>query len=113
MLNHEETGKHAKRITKIKPFINEYKWEGIHFPSEKDNWKKVEKIMQLLLLMFFMLKKKKYILLVSKHNSNREKQVTLLIILNGEGCEEREGKDDDGIILQLKKTISIINRNNV
>ena len=45
VLNHEETGKHAKRITKIKPFINEYKWEGIHFPSEKDNWKKVEKIM--------------------------------------------------------------------
>ena len=31
-LNYEEIGKHAKRITKIKPFINKYKWEGISFP---------------------------------------------------------------------------------
>ena len=28
-LNHEEIGKHAERITKIKPFMNKYKWEGI------------------------------------------------------------------------------------
>ena len=31
-LNYEEIGKHAERITKIKPFINKYKWEGISFP---------------------------------------------------------------------------------
>ena len=29
VLNHEEIGKHAERITKIKPSINKYKWEGI------------------------------------------------------------------------------------
>ena len=34
------------------------------FPSEKDDWEKLRKIMQLLLLMFCMLKKKKYILLL-------------------------------------------------
>ena len=39
-LNYEEIGKHAERITKIKPFINKYNWEGINFQSEKDNWKK-------------------------------------------------------------------------
>ena len=38
-LHHEEIGKHSERITKIKPFINKYKWEGINFPSEKDDWK--------------------------------------------------------------------------
>ena len=27
----------------IKPFINKYKWEGINFPSEKDDWKTFEK----------------------------------------------------------------------
>ena len=32
-LNHEEIGKNPERITKIKPFINKYKWEGINFPS--------------------------------------------------------------------------------
>ena len=36
-LNYKEIGKHAERITKIKPFINKYKWEGINFPSEKDD----------------------------------------------------------------------------
>ena len=36
-LNYEETGKHARRITKIKPFIDKCKWERINFPSEKDH----------------------------------------------------------------------------
>ena len=27
----------------MKPFINKYKCEGIHFPSEKDDWRKIEK----------------------------------------------------------------------
>ena len=30
-------------MRKIKPFVNKYKWEGINFPSEKDNSKKFEK----------------------------------------------------------------------
>ena len=41
--NHKEKGKRPKRITKIKPFINKYNWEGINYPSEKDDWKKFEK----------------------------------------------------------------------
>ena len=43
MLNHEEIGKKAERITKINPFINKYKWEAINFSSEKDDWKTFEK----------------------------------------------------------------------
>ena len=39
VLNHEEIGKHSERIIKIKSFINKYNWEGINFPSEKDDWK--------------------------------------------------------------------------
>ena len=42
-LNHEEIGKHAEIITEIKSFINKYNWEGISFPSEKDDWKNFEK----------------------------------------------------------------------
>ena len=30
-------------IIKIKPFISKYNWEGINYPSEKDEWKKIEK----------------------------------------------------------------------
>ena len=44
-LNYEEIKKDPQRITKIKPFINKYNWEGINFPSEKDDWKKLRKIM--------------------------------------------------------------------
>ena len=32
-----------QRIIKIKPFINKYDWGEIHFPSEKDDWRKLEK----------------------------------------------------------------------
>ena len=38
-MNYEEIGKHAERITKTKPFINKYNWEGINYPSEKNDWK--------------------------------------------------------------------------
>ena len=43
MLNHEEIKKDLQRITKIKPFVNKYNWEGIHFPSEKDDLRKYGK----------------------------------------------------------------------
>ena len=42
-LNLEEIGINPEVITKIKPFINKHKWEEINFPSEKNDWKKIEK----------------------------------------------------------------------
>ena len=44
-LNYEEMKKYPQRITKIKPFTNKYNWEGINFPSQKDDWKILRKIM--------------------------------------------------------------------
>ena len=35
--------KKTQRITKLIPFINKYNWEGINYPSGKDDWKKFEK----------------------------------------------------------------------
>ena len=61
-LNHEIIKGHSERMTKIKPFIAKCNWEGINYPSEKDDRKKLQKIMQQLLLMFYMLKMIKYIL---------------------------------------------------
>ena len=63
-LNFEGIGKHAEKITKIKPFINKYKWEGIKFPSEKDDWKKIEKSNVTIVLNVLYAKKEKYILLM-------------------------------------------------
>ena len=42
-LDHEDIGKYPEKITKIKPFIDKYKWKGTNYPSEKDDWKKIEK----------------------------------------------------------------------
>ena len=75
-LNHEEIGKHAERMTIIKPFINKYKWKGINCPSEKDYWKTFEKN-NVMLLMFAYEKRKNISCLynVSKHNSKCEKKL--------------------------------------
>ena len=86
VLNSKEIKKDPQRITKIKPFINKYNWEGINYPSEKDNCKKFEKNNGTIALNVLYAKKGKiYSAYVSKHNSNREKQVILFMISNGEG----------------------------
>ena len=82
VLNPKEIGENAEKITKIKPFMNKYKWKRINFSSEKVDWKKIEKND---LLMLYMLKKKEICCTyVSKYNSNREKQVIVLMIPDGE-----------------------------
>ena len=86
-LNYQEIKKDLQRITKIKPFINRYNSEGINFPLEKDDWKKIEKNNVTIALNVLCAKKEKiYPACVSKHNSNREKQVILLMISNEEIC---------------------------
>ena len=62
-INRKDT-KDPQRITKIKPFINEYFWEGINFPSEEDDWKKLKKNNLTIALKVLMLQKEKYILLM-------------------------------------------------
>ena len=75
-LNYEEIGKHAERITKIKPFIDKYKCEGINFPSEKDDWKNFEKNnVTITLNVLYPKKEKIYPVYFSKNNSNCENQV--------------------------------------
>ena len=61
-LNHEEIGKYCERITKSKSFIKKYNWEGVDFPSEKDDVKKFEKNNRTIALNDLYAKKRKYIL---------------------------------------------------
>ena len=39
-LNHKEIKRNPQRMKKIEPFIDKYNWEGINFPSKKDDRKK-------------------------------------------------------------------------
>ena len=64
-LNREEIKRHLQRISKIKPFINKYNWNGIKYPSKVHDWKTFEKNNpSIALLILFILKKKKYTLLI-------------------------------------------------
>ena len=42
-LNHQNIENHPERISNIKPFINQYNWEGINFPAGIKDWKKFER----------------------------------------------------------------------
>ena len=81
----EEIKRDSQRTTKIKPFINKYNWEGINFPSEKNDQKRIEENNVTIAFNVLYAKREKiYPAYISKHNSNCEKQVILLIISNGE-----------------------------
>ena len=39
-LNYQNISYHSEKISKIKPFINNYTWTDIEFPSHSKNWRK-------------------------------------------------------------------------
>ena len=41
-LNHDKINKDLQRVSKIKPFIDQYNWNDIDFPSTSKDWKKFE-----------------------------------------------------------------------
>ena len=67
--------KDLQRITKIKPYINKCNWEGVNFPSRKDDWKKFEESNVAIAFNVLYAKKEKWPCL---------KQVILVMISNGE-----------------------------
>ena len=60
-LSYEEINKDTQRITKMKLLRNKYNWEGISYPSEKNDWKKFEKNNDTIALNVFYAKKEKNI----------------------------------------------------
>ena len=40
-LDYQKIKKDPQRISKLKPYINQYNWKDIKFPSDKEDWKKV------------------------------------------------------------------------
>ena len=41
-LNYQNINHHPERISKLKPFINNYNWKYIEFPSHSKDWRKFE-----------------------------------------------------------------------
>ena len=72
-LNPEEIKSDPQRISKIKPFINKYKWNGIKYLSKIDDWKMFEKNNLTIALSSFYIKEIEiHPTYISKHNSTRE-----------------------------------------
>ena len=86
-LNRDKINKHPQRISEIKPFIDQYNWNNIDFPSTSKDWKKVElnnKSSALNILYVPYNSRKMHLAYKSKHNLTREKQVIPLMITDGE-----------------------------
>ena len=49
-LNHQHIANNRQRISKIKPFIDQYNWKEIDFPSLSKDWKNFEQNNRQLLL---------------------------------------------------------------
>ena len=49
-LNLDKINDHPERISKIKPFIEQYNWKDIDFPSTRKDWKKLNQTMKLRLI---------------------------------------------------------------
>ena len=82
-LNFDKINGHPQRISKIKPFIKQYNWKDIDFPSTSKDWKKFELNNEIAINILYVPHNTKnvHVAYKSKHNLTREKQVILLIIL--------------------------------
>ena len=86
-LNHEQIESHPESISKIKPFIDQYSWKEISFPSHQKDWKQFElnkKSIALNMLHATHNTKEIRHAYMWKYNTKRENQVILLMITYGE-----------------------------
>ena len=86
-LNRDKINKHLQRVSKIKPFINQYNWSDIDFPSTSKDWEKFELNSESIALnILYVPHKTREICIAdkSKYNLTRENQVIFLMISDGE-----------------------------
>ena len=86
-LNHDKIDSHPERISNLKPYINDYNWRGIEFPTKPSNWKRYEENNSSIALnILFVPNNTKDIRLAykSKYNGKCENKVILLMIGDGE-----------------------------
>ena len=86
-LDYEKVKKDSQRISKFKPFTDQYNWKEIDFPSHSKDWKKFESnnksIALNILYVPHNIEKIKHAY-KSKYNLSRENQVILLMNIDGE-----------------------------
>ena len=85
-LNFDNINNHPKKISKIRPFIDQYNWKDIDFPATSTDWKKFELNNKVALNILYVPHNTKKIQLAyrSKYNLTYNKQMILLLITDGE-----------------------------
>ena len=86
-LNIDKINKDTQRISKIKPFIDQYNWKDIEFPPTSKDWRKFELNNKVALNILYVPHNTKKIQMAyrSKYNLIHEEQVILLMITD---CEK-------------------------
>ena len=88
-LNYQNIKTKPERISKLKPYITKYNWEGIKFPAEPKDWKKFQRNNKTIALNVLNIPHNAKTISVayrSEYNNKRKKQVILLMITNGKKC---------------------------
>ena len=92
--------KNPQRISKIKPFIDQYNWKDIDFPATSKDGKKFELNNEIALNMLYVPHntRKIHVAYKPKHNLTREDQTILLMISNGENWHYLVVKNLSGLL---------------
>ena len=105
-LNLDNFGNHPERISKIKPFINQYNWKDIDFPPTNKDWRKLELNNDIALNILYIPYNTKKIQLAyrSKNNLTCNKQIILLMITDGEKWHYLVVKNLPGLLKGITST---------
>ena len=105
-LNLDKIDNHPERISKIKPFIDQYNWKDIDFPPTNKDWRKLELNNNIALHILYIPHNTKKIQLAyrSKNNLTCDKQVILLMITDGEKWHYLTVKNLSGLLKGITST---------
>ena len=102
-LNLNKINKDPQRISKIKPFIDQYHWKDIEFPPTSKHWRKFESNNKISLNILYIPHNTKKIQVAyrSKNNLTYNKQIILLMITNGEKWHYLTVKNLSGLLREI------------
>ena len=105
-INLDNIDNHPERISKIKPFINQYNWKDIDFPPTNKDWKKFELNNEVALNILYIPHNTRKIQVAykSKNNLTCDKQVILLMITDGEKWHYLTVKNLPGLLRGITST---------
>ena len=105
-LNLDNIDNHPERISKIKPFIDQYNWKDIDFPANSKDWRKLELKNEIALNILYVPHNTRKIQVAykSKQNLTCDKQVILLMITDGEKWHYLTVKNLPGLLRRTTST---------